>query len=139
MESCQICKFGIRPKLTTRNYPKWSSLIIDHLREHPELLPYLYSLPPYFDWTYVLNLIDFLCNSMSKESFPPFSLGTFPYEYWMSLWKYYGDPSDPYSLVKILPPVTLAMVSSTSDEIIPLALVAPTDPILATDTLDSVQ
>ena len=139
MESCHICQSGIRPQLTTRNYHKWSTLIIVHLREHPRLLPYLYSIPPHFDWTYIINLNQFLSKSMSRESFGPLRLSHFPYDIWWSIWEAYGDPCDPPSPVDFLHPVTPTMVSSTPDEITPLALVAPTDPVPATDASDSVQ
>ena len=138
MESCQICQFGIRPQLTTRNYYKWRTLIIDHLREHPELLPYLYTLP-HFDWTYIIKLNQFLRKSMSRESFGPLRLAHFPCDIWWSIWEAYGDPCDPPSPEDYLPPVTPIIVSSTSDEITPPAAVAPTDSIPAIDASDSVQ
>ena len=44
MEFCFTCQFGIRPRLTKRNYQKWSALIIDHIRrEHKEVFPFLCS------------------------------------------------------------------------------------------------
>ena len=114
-------------------------MIIDHLREHPGLLPYLYSMPPHFEWTYIINLNQFLRKSMSRESFGPLRLAHFPCDIWWSIWEAYGDPCDPPSLVDFLHPVTLAIVSSTPDEITPPAHVAPIDPIPATDASDPVQ
>ena len=109
---------------------------MDHLREHPGLFPYLYSLSLNVDWTYIISLNQFLRNSMSRETL---QLAHFPSDIWWSIWKAYGDPSDPPSPEDYLPLVAPAMVSSTPDEITPPAPVAPTDPVPATDALDSVQ
>ena len=67
---------------------------MDHLREHPGLLSYLYSMPPNLDWTYISSLHVFLRNSMTRETL---RLEFFPCDLWWSLWKAYGDPSDPPS------------------------------------------
>ena len=57
------------------------------------------------------------------------------YDNWMYLWETYGDPNiRPFS--KDLIP--LVAVDSSSDEITPLARVAPTDPIPTTNASDSV-
>ena len=93
---------------------------------------------PHFDWTHIINLNKFLRKSMSRESFGPLTLAHFPCDIWWSIWEAYGDPCDPPSPEEFLPPVPLAMVSSTPDEITPLAPVAPTNLILATDSLDLV-
>ena len=94
MDSCHICQSGIRLKLALRNYQKWSALMLDHLRQHQEVLPCLYSqiLPPNFNWKHLSNLLGFLCNGMSKESFLPLLMPNFPHDIWMALWEAYGDP-----------------------------------------------
>ena len=59
-----------------------------------------------------------------------------PYDIWMFLWETYGDPTIPPFLEDLLPPVA---ADTSSDEITPTALVAPTDPVPATDASDLVQ
>ena len=138
MESCPICQFGIRPKLTPRNYQKWGALIIGHLREHKEVFPSLYlKIVPSFE--YLSSLLRFMYRSMSQESFAPLLMASFPHDVWMALWEAYGDSHVPPFLEDILHPLTPAMVSSTPDEITPLAHVAPTHLVLAIDASDSVQ
>ena len=80
-----------------------------------------------------------MCKSMSRESFGPLRLAHFPCDIWWSIWEAYGDPRVPPFPEDILHPVTLAMVSSTSDEITPPTPIAPSDLVPTTDTLDSVQ
>ena len=74
---------------------------------------------------------------MSKEYFAPLRMEIFPHDIWMSIWEAYGDPCVPPSPEDILHLVTLAMVSSTPDEITPPSSVAPIDPVPATDASDS--
>lgn len=138
MESCPIFQSGIRPKLTPRNYKKWSALIIGHLREHNKVFPSLYSkIMPLFE--YLSSLLCFMYKSMSKKSFSPLLMAIFSHDFWMALWEAYGDLRVPPFPKDILHPVTLAMVSSTPDEITPLALFAPTDLVIAIDDSDSMQ
>ena len=68
--------------------------MIDHLREHKEVFPYLYLkiLPPNPNWAYLSKLLHFLYNSMSKESFSPLSKASSPHDIWMCLWEACGDP-----------------------------------------------
>ena len=108
---------------------------MDHIRQHPGLLPYLYSLSLNVDWTYIISLNTFLRNSMSRETL---QLTHFPVDIWWSIWRSYGDPCDPPSPEDYLPPVTPALVSSPPAEITPPAPVAPTNPVPATDALDLV-
>ena len=99
-----------------KNYQKWSTLIIDHLRrDHMEVFPYLSSkiLPPNPTWKHLSTLLHFLYKSMSKESFSPLSMESFPHDVWMALWEAYGDPQDPPFPKEILPPITLVMVPLT--------------------------
>ena len=76
---------------------------------------------------------------MSKESFAPLSMASFPRDIWMALWEAYGDPTVPLFPEDILPPVTLVMVLAPPDEIPPYdAPIAMTDLVLATNALDLV-
>ena len=59
-----------------------------------------------------------------------------PYVYWMYLWEHFGDPAIPPFPQELIPPV---VVDTSSDEITPPTPVAPTDPILAIDALNSMQ
>ena len=59
-----------------------------------------------------------------------------PYVFWMHLWETYGDPNIPPLPKDLLPTV---VADSSLDEITPLALVAPTDPIPAIDASNLVQ
>ena len=89
MEACHICQSGKRTKLTPKNYYKWSVLMLDHLREHQEVLPSLCSkIPPSFK--YLSKHLNFMYNNMSKESFAPLLMASFPHDVWMAL---YGDPN----------------------------------------------
>ena len=76
---------------------------------------------------------------MSKECFSPLTMESFPHDIWMNFWEAYGDPHVPPFRKDILHPLTLAMVSSTPDEITPPAPIAPTNLVPATDALDLVQ
>ena len=58
-----------------------------------------------------------------------------PHDYWMYLWKKYGDSNIPPFPEDILPPVA---ADTSSDEITPPPPVAPTNLVTATDALDSV-
>ena len=103
---------------------------MDHLREHPRLLPYLYSLSHNVDCTYIISLIKFLQNNQSRETL---QLAHFCCDIWWSIWRSYGDPCDPPSPEDYLPTVTPAPVSSPPDEITPPV---PVDPVPATDASD---
>ena len=106
--------------------------MLDHLRQHHEVLPCLYSqiLPPNFNWKHLSNLLGFLYNSMSKEYFSPLLMASFPHDVWMVLWEAYGDPNIPPFPGDIISLVTSAMVPPTLDEISP-----PETPM---DSIDSV-
>ena len=138
MEACHRCQCDIRPKLTPRNYKKWSALIIGHLREHKEVFPSLYSkIAPSFE--YLHSLLCFMYSSMSRESFAPLLMESFPHDLWMALWEAYGDPCVPPFPEGILHPVTPIMVPSTLVEISPVdSPVDSIDPVPATDASDSV-
>ena len=65
--------------------------MLNHLREHQEVIPSLCSkIPPSFK--YLSKLLGFMYNSMSKESFAPLLMESFPHDVWMALWEAYGDP-----------------------------------------------
>ena len=68
--------------------------MIDHLREHKEVFPYLYSkiFPPNTNWGYLSLLLLFMYNNMSKEYFSPLSKESSPHDVWMCLWEAYEDP-----------------------------------------------
>ena len=68
--------------------------MLDHLREHQEVIPYLYSkIPPSFE--YLPFLLRFMYNNMSMKSFAPLLMASFPHDVWMALWEAYGDPCVP--------------------------------------------
>ena len=124
-----------------RNYKKWSALMIDHLREHKEVFPFLCSkeLPYYTDLTPIHISVSLIFSSISMDCFVVLRKVSEPYDLWMSLWKAYGYPQVPPFLEDILPPVTPVMVPTTLVEIIPLdALVVCTDPVPAIDAPNSV-
>lgn len=65
--------------------------MLDHLREHQEVIPSLCSkIPPSFK--YLSKILGFMYNSMSKESFASLLMESFPHDVWMALWEAYGDP-----------------------------------------------
>ena len=118
MEVSFICQGGLKPKLTKRNYKKWSTLIIDHLRrEHKEVFPYLCSnelisstkeQPP------VKGLLDIIIFSINSDCFHVIRKLIKPYDISMALWKEYGDPIVPPFLDDILSFVASVMVPSNS-------------------------
>ena len=136
-EICDTCQFGIRPRLTKRNYKKWSVLVIDHLRsEHKEVFPFLCSnelisdtemQPPlYILWDIIIMNLDFDTQHVINKI-------TYPHDMWMALWKKYGDPTVPPFLDDILSFVASVMVPPTPKEIPPLdAPVDSTDPVPTT-------
>ena len=94
MASCHICQSSLRLKLTPKNYQKWSALILDHLREHQDVIPYLCLkiLPPHPNWeNYLHHLIHFMYQSMSRESFAPLLMDSFAQDVLMALWEAHGD------------------------------------------------
>ena len=83
--------------------------MLDNLREHKEVFPSLYSkITPSFE--YLHSLLHFMYSSMSKESFSPLLMASFPHDVWMALWEAYGDPRVPPFPEDILHPLTPAMV-----------------------------
>ena len=68
--------------------------MLDHLREHQEVIPHLYSkiLPPHPNWEEYLHLLlHFMYNSMSMKSFAPLLMESFPHDVWMAIWEAYED------------------------------------------------
>ena len=114
---------------------------LDHLRrEHKEVFPYLCSnelisdteeQPP------LTSLIILICTSLSSfDYYKVVAKLWYQYDLWMYLWERYGDPNIPPFPKDLIPSVA---VDSSSNEITPPAPVAPTDPILAIDALNSMQ
>ena len=116
--------------------------MIDHLREHKEVFPYLCSkeLPSSIDRTVLRMIFQVIFINNSMDCFVVLRKASNPYELWMCLWKAYGDPQVPPFLEDILPPETLVMVPTTLVEIIPPdAPIASTDIVLAIDAPNLVQ
>ena len=116
--------------------------MIDHLREHKEVFPYLCSkeLPSSTDRTALRMIFQAIFININMDSFVVLRKASNPYELWMCLWKAYGDPQVPPFLKDILPPITPVVVPTTLIEIIPPnAPIASIDPIPTIDAPDLVQ
>ena len=111
--------------------------MLDYLREHQEVIPYLYSkiLQPNPNWAYLPKLLRLMYNSMSKECFAPLLMAIFPHDVWMALWEAYGDPKIPPFLGDIISLETLVMVPPTPNEIPPPD--APIDSTGLVPTIDA--
>lgn len=115
--------------------------MIDHLREHKEVFPFICSkeLPSYIDPSPISILLQAIFINISYDCFVVLRKASEPYDLLMCLWKAYGDPTIPLFLEDIFPLVTPVVVPTTSIEIIPTnAHVASIDPVLATYAPNSV-
>ena len=116
--------------------------MIDHIREHKQVFPYLCSkeLPSSIDHMVLRMIFQAIFINISMDCLSILRKASNPYEIWMSLWKAYGDPTVPPFREDILPPVTQVMVHTTLVEIPPPnALLASSDPVLATYAPDSMR
>ena len=88
-EFCDTCRFGTRPPLTKKNYKKWSSLVIDHLRsEHKEVFPYLCSNELISDTKIqppIYRLWDIIILNMSFDTKHFINKLIHPHDMWMAL------------------------------------------------------
>ena len=117
--------------------------MLAHLREYQEVFPYLCSkiLPPNPNCAdHIHLLIFFMYGSMSKESFAPLLMASFPHDVWMALWEAYGDTNIPPFPRDIISLAASILVSSILDEIPPPDTpINFTNPVLSTNASDSVQ
>ena len=116
-------------ELTPHNYQEWSQLSIRYLSQQI-LLPYAPDLEYNVDTINILLHTLFLHMDTDVMDSTDDIKSSDPYVYWMFLWETYGDPSIPPFPKELIPPVA---ADTSSDEITPLAPVAPTDLVLAID------
>lgn len=121
--------------LTPDNYQEWSQLVIPYLNQH-NVLPYARGLLYDEDTCSIICCALFLFMDMEVMDSLDDLKSKDLYDIWIHLWEMYGDPHIPPFPKDLLP---LVAATSSPYEITPSdAHVAPTDPISATNALDSV-